>query len=72
MTWAKNKSTTPSLAFPFALNQNKTGSFSKKVDMHFGGPGIKKRYRIGFPWCFPSAPSLIFCMYLLLGLVEGN
>ena len=24
MMWAKNKSTTPSLAFPFALNQNKT------------------------------------------------
>ena len=38
----KNKSTTPSLAFPFALNLNKTGSFSEKEDMNFGGSGIKK------------------------------
>ena len=40
--WAKTKSTTPSLAFPFALVLNKIGSFSEKVDMHFGGSGIKK------------------------------
>ena len=39
--WEKNKSTTPSLAFPFALNLNKIGSFSEKVDMCFGGSGIK-------------------------------
>ena len=32
----KNKSTTPSLAFPFSLNLNKTSSFSEKEDMHFG------------------------------------
>ena len=37
----KNKSTTPSLAFPFALILNKTGSFIEKVAMHFGGYGIK-------------------------------
>ena len=38
----KKKSTTPSLAFPFALNLNKTGSFSEKVDMCFGGSGINQ------------------------------
>ena len=37
MMWAKNKSTTPTLAFPFALYLNKIGSFSEKVDMRFGG-----------------------------------
>ena len=37
MMWEKNKSTTPSLAFPFALNLNKTGRFLEKEDMHFGG-----------------------------------
>ena len=42
MMWEKNKSTTPSLAFPFFVNINKTGSFSEKLDMHFGGSGIKK------------------------------
>ena len=42
MMWAKNKSTTPSLAFPFALILNKTGSFSEKIDMRFRGSGIKK------------------------------
>ena len=42
MMWEKNKSTTPSLAFPFALNLNKTGSFLEKADMRFGGSGIKK------------------------------
>ena len=40
--WAKNKATIPSLAFPFALNINKTGNISEKVDMRFGGSGIKK------------------------------
>ena len=35
-----NKSTTPSLAFPFSL-LNKAGSFAEKEDMHFGGFGIK-------------------------------
>ena len=28
--WEKNKSTTPSLAFPFALILNKIGNFSEK------------------------------------------
>ena len=37
----KKKSTTPSLAFPFALNLNQIGSFSEKQDMHFGGSRIK-------------------------------
>ena len=40
--WEKNKSTTPSLAFPFVLILNKTDSFTEKADMHFGGSGIKK------------------------------
>ena len=40
--WEKNKSTTPSLAFPFALILNKIGSFTEKSDMHFGGSRIKK------------------------------
>ena len=44
MMWAKNKSTTPSLAFPFALFLNKTGSFAEKEDMHFGGYGINKTF----------------------------
>ena len=39
--WEKNKSTTPSIAFPFAFILNKIGSFSEKVDMRFGGSGIK-------------------------------
>ena len=38
----KNKSTTPTLAFPFALVLNKTCSFSKKAYMHFGGSRINK------------------------------
>ena len=54
--WEKNKSTTPSLAFPFALILNKTGSFSEKANMRFGGYGIKQICSIGFPGCFPSAP----------------
>ena len=38
----KKNSTTPSLAFPFALNQNKTRQlFRKKANMRFGGSGIK-------------------------------
>ena len=40
--WAKKKSTTPSLYFPFALNHNKAGNFSKKADMHFGESGINQ------------------------------
>ena len=39
----KKKSTTPSLAFPFALFLNKTSSFREKIDMCFGGSGIKKK-----------------------------
>ena len=42
MMWEKNKSTTPSLAFPFALNLNKTGNFPEKTYMRFGGFGINK------------------------------
>ena len=39
----KKKSTTPSLAFPISINQNKTRQlFRKKIDMHFGGSGINK------------------------------
>ena len=37
----KNKSTTPSLTFPFTLILNKIGSFAEKADMHFGGSRIK-------------------------------
>ena len=40
--WEKNMSTTPSLAFPFALILNKTDNFSEKEDMCFGGFGINK------------------------------
>ena len=40
--WEKRKSTTPSLAFPFALILNKIGSFTEKANMRFGGCGIKK------------------------------
>ena len=42
MLWEKNKSTTPSLAFLEALFLNKIGSFAEKVDMCFGGSGIKR------------------------------
>ena len=38
--WEKNKSTTPSPTFPFALNQNKIGGFLEKEDMRSGGYGI--------------------------------
>ena len=38
----KNKSTTPSLAFPFALILNKAGSFTEKANMRFGGSGINQ------------------------------
>ena len=41
--WEKNKSTTPSLAFPFSLILNKTGNFLEKEDMHIGGSGIKQK-----------------------------
>ena len=41
MMWENNKSTTPSLGFPFALNLNKIDSFSEKEDMRFGGSRIK-------------------------------
>ena len=40
--WEKNKSTTPSLTFPFALFLNKTGNIAEKEDMRFGGSEIKK------------------------------
>ena len=40
--WEKNKSATPSLAFPFALILYKTGNFLEKVDMRFEGSRIKK------------------------------
>ena len=42
MMWAKNQSTTPSLAFHFSLTLNKTGSFAEKSNMRFGGSGIKQ------------------------------
>ena len=42
MMWEKNKSTTPTLAFPFSLILNKTSSFLEKEDMHFGGSGINQ------------------------------
>ena len=54
--WEKNNSTTPSLAFPFALFLNKTGSFAEKEDMRFGGSRIKKTCLIWFPRGFPSSP----------------
>ena len=41
MMCAKNKSATPSLAFPFALILNKTDNFTEKADMCIGGSGIK-------------------------------
>ena len=44
MMSAKIKSTTPNLAFPIALVLNKTRNFSEKVDMLFGGLGIKKTW----------------------------
>ena len=37
----KNKSTTHSLTFPFALFLNKIDNLAEKADMHFGGSGIK-------------------------------
>ena len=42
MIWENNKSTTPSVDFPFSLILNKTGSFLEKEDIRFGGYGIKK------------------------------
>ena len=38
----KNKSTTPSLTFSFALFLNKIGNLAKKADMRFGGSRIKQ------------------------------
>ena len=35
--WAKNKSTTPSLTFPFAINLNKADNLAEKADMDQGG-----------------------------------
>ena len=40
----KNKSTTPSLTFPFASNINKAGNLAEKEDMCQRGNGIKKNY----------------------------
>ena len=37
------KSTTPSLTFPFTLFLNKTCNLAEKVDMRFGGFGIKQK-----------------------------
>ena len=48
----KNKSTTPSLTFPFAININKAGNLAKKADMRQGGFGIKQNYDIWFPGGF--------------------
>ena len=42
MMWEKNKSTTPTLACPFALIINEIGSFSEKEDMRFGGSRLNK------------------------------
>ena len=42
MMRAKNKSTAPSLTFPFAININKAGNKVEKADMRQGGFGIKK------------------------------
>ena len=40
----KNKSTTPSLTFPFSSNVNKAGNLAEKEDMCKGGSGIKQNY----------------------------
>ena len=47
MMWEK-KSTTPSLAFPFALILNKKCSFTEKVDMCFGESQISRQAKYGF------------------------
>ena len=31
--WEKNKSTTPSVTFSFAINLNKAGNLAEKIDM---------------------------------------
>ena len=41
MVREKNKSTTPSLTFPFSSNVNKAGNLAEKADMRKGGSGIK-------------------------------
>ena len=38
---AKNRSTTPSLTFPFSSNVNKADNLAEKADMRKGGSGIK-------------------------------
>ena len=38
----KNKSTAPSLTFPFAINLSKVGNKAEKENMLYGGSGIKK------------------------------
>ena len=42
MMRAKNKSTAPSLTFPFAIKLSKAGNKAEKIDMRLGGYGIKK------------------------------
>ena len=38
----KNKSTAPSLTFPFSIKLSKVGNKAEKADMHQGGYGIKQ------------------------------
>ena len=38
----ENKSTTPSLTFPFPINLNKADNLAEKADMRQGGSGIKQ------------------------------
>ena len=38
---AKKKSTAPSLTFPFPIKLSKVGNKAEKVDMHWGGSGMK-------------------------------
>ena len=41
MMRAKNKSTSPSHTFPIALKLSKSSNKAEKVDMRYGGSGIK-------------------------------
>ena len=51
MMRAKNKSTAPSLTFPFAIKLNKAGKKEEKVDMRQGGSRIKQIQEIwGLKW----------------------
>ena len=43
MMGGKNKSTTPSLTFPFALFINKIGNLAEKADIRFGGSRINNK-----------------------------